>query len=211
MQRSTARAFSCDWVSVNVPKKGPLTRTYRELIICELFPEAVLLECLACPTSFAGSPDPSCSVLLPKIGIQEFQPLGPDPALPRARRARAVRQRKLRQPAGPAARHPQPQAARPRSRCLAVEPAGAVEAARPQAAFVAAARPATIGTGADPGRSGGAARDRSVHVTHSRGSPAALAQGSRGHRAWRDHARRGRAPGTAGAYPAARDPTPRTN
>jgi hypothetical protein len=37
----------------------------------------------------ADSPDPSCSVLLPKIGIQESQALGIDPSPARARVARA--------------------------------------------------------------------------------------------------------------------------
>src|SRR5271166_3865269 len=58
-------------------------------------------------------PDPSCSRLLPRGGITEHQLLGPDPFfVSHARRTRALRQGELRQPAGPAARHRQTQAAR---------------------------------------------------------------------------------------------------
>ena len=40
------------------------------------------------PEIVADPPAPSCSLLLSKSGIQEFQPLGSDPSVPRARDAR---------------------------------------------------------------------------------------------------------------------------
>src|SRR4029077_13790955 len=90
-------------------------------------------------------PDPACYLLFSGAGMMESQSLGPDRFSPRARDARAVRQRKLREPARPAARHSQSQAARPGSRRPPAERAGAVATARPQAVSVAPARRATPG------------------------------------------------------------------
>ena len=162
------------------------------------------------PDIVADSPHPTCSHLLSESGMQESQPLDVDPSSPRAREARErLRQGKLRQPAGPTTRHPQSPAARARPHCPAAEHAGAVKIARPQASSVAAPRRATIAAAPQTHRSGRSSRGRPLVAAHGRGSPGAIAQGSGGHRARRDHAGRGRAPCTAGAYPAARDPAAR--
>lgn len=190
-------------------REGSLTRTYQEHIICELFPEAVLLECLACPTSLPVHlirPALSCfqKSVCRNLSHLDLIPL----RLARATRE-ALRQGKLRQSKWAAARHPQSQAPRARSCRPAAEPAGAVEAARPQATSAAATGRATIAAAPEARRSCGAARNRFGVVIHGRRSGAAIAQGSGGHRAWRDHARRRRAPRTASPYPVARDSAPR--
>jgi hypothetical protein len=67
------------------------------------------------PAIATDPPASSCNRLYPRRRFQESQLLGPDPFLPRARRARAFRhrafrQRKLGQSARPAARYSQSQA-----------------------------------------------------------------------------------------------------
>jgi hypothetical protein len=81
-----------------------------------------------------------------------------------ARRVRTFREGKLRQPAGAAARHPQPQAAGARPCYPAADRAGAVGSDRPQASSVAAARRATPTAASRSDRPGGASGDRSVVV-----------------------------------------------
>jgi hypothetical protein len=132
------------------------------------------------------------------------------PFFPRARRTRALRRGKLRQPAGPAARHPQPQAARPRSCRPAAERAGAVGSARSQATSVAAARRAAVAAAARCDRPGGASSDRPGVVAHGRRFPAGAVHRSDGRCARRDRACRGRAHRTAGTHRVARAPAPRT-
>jgi len=153
---------------------------------------------------------PSSSPLLAGSGIQESQQLGPDPFLSRARCARALRARKLRQPVRPATRHPQSEATRARSRGPAAERAGAVESARPEASSVAALRRATIAAAACCDRPGRASRNRPVIVTHGRGFRAAVAYRSGGYCLRPDRARQRCAHRAAGACPAARDPAART-
>jgi hypothetical protein len=131
-------------------------------------------------------PDPACYLLFSGAGMMESQSLGPDRFLPRARRARAVRQRKLREPARPSARHSQSQAARPGSRRPPAERAGAVATARPQAVFVASARRATPAAALARHRSGGASRDRPGVVADGRGCREGVRPGLDGHFARRN-------------------------
>ena len=69
------------------------------------------------PEIATDPPASSCNRLYPMPRLQESQLFGPDPLLPRAREARErfaigpFRQRKLGQPARPAARYSQSQAA----------------------------------------------------------------------------------------------------
>ena len=132
----------------------------------------------------ADLPDPPSSLLFSGYGIEEYQSFGPDLFLPRARRARALRQGKLRQPARPAARRPQSQAARAGSCRPAAERAGAVGSARPQASSVAPPRRATVAAAARFHRVGEASRDRRVVVARGRGfrqvPPTVLAAVARG-------------------------------
>ena len=141
------------------------------------------------PEIVADPLSPSCCRLFRRSGIEEYQPLGPDLLLPRARRVRTFREGKLRQPAGAAARHPQSQAAGARPCCPADDRAGAVGSDRPQASSVAAARRATLAAASRFDRPGGASGDRSVVVARGRGFFAGADQ-----RSDRDRAARSRPP-----------------
>ena len=152
---------------------------------------------------------PFCYQLFPRPEIQESQQLGPDPFLPRAREARGRFATGSRQPAGLAARHCQPQAARARSRRPAIERAEVVGSARLQASFVAAPRRATFAAAARFHRPGGASRDRPVVGAHGRGLSPRADHRSWGHFTRRNRARRGRAHRAAGACQATRGPVSR--
>ena len=153
---------------------------------------------------------PDSSWLFSSAVIVDNQPLGPDPFSPRARRARAPRQGKLGQPRGPAARHPQSQAARARSCDPAAERAGAVGSARPQAPSAAAARRAIVAAAPVRPRSGRTGWDRPVFGAHGGGLPGGAEHRSDRHCTRRDRARRGCAHRPPGACPVARPPPPRT-
>jgi hypothetical protein len=159
------------------------------------------------PDIAADPPDSSC--LLPRGGIVENQRVGPDPFSPRARGTRALRQGKLGQPAGPAARHPQSQAARARSCDPAARRAGAVGSARPQAPSAAAARRAIVAAAPVRPRSGRTGWDRPVVSAHGGGLLAGAEHRSDGHCARRDCARRGCAHRPPGARAVAHPSPPR--
>jgi hypothetical protein len=55
------------------------------------------VEVIEVETRMTIASDPSCYLLFAGPGIEGFQSVDPDPFLPRARRARAFRQGKLRQ------------------------------------------------------------------------------------------------------------------
>jgi hypothetical protein len=150
------------------------------------------------PEIATDPPASSCNRLHPRPRFQESQSLGPDLLSPRAR---ALREGKLRQSAGPAARHSQSQAARARSGGPAAERAGAVGSPRPQAASVAGPRRATLAAAARCHRPGGASRDRPVLVADVRGSSSGAIHRAGGRCAWRHLARRGRAYRRAGGCP----------
>jgi hypothetical protein len=84
------------------------------------------------PEIVADPPEPSCYLLFSGPGIEESQSVGPDPS---SRRARDMHGRfahgKLRQPAGPSARHPQSEATRAQSRRPTAERGGASAPDRP--------------------------------------------------------------------------------
>jgi hypothetical protein len=148
------------------------------------------------PEIVADPLSPSCCRLFRRSGIEEYQPLGPDLLLPRARRVRTFREGKLRRPAGAAARHPQSQAAGARPCCPADDRAGAVGSDRPQASSVAAARRATLAAASRFDRPGGASGDRSVVVARGRGFFAGADQ-----RSDRDRAARSRPPSKSDPSP----------
>ena len=162
------------------------------------------------PEIVADPPLSSCYHLFSGPRIQEHQQLAPDSLSPRARRARALREGKLRQSAGAAARHPQSQAAGARSCRSAAERAGAVGAARPQASSVAAPRRAALAAAARAYQPGRASPDQPVVVADGRGCSTGAIHCSDGHCPRRDHARRGRAYRRAGRSSAAPGPAPRT-
>src|SRR5215469_6617940 len=94
------------------------------------------------PEIATDPPASSSNRLYPTPRVQEARLFGPDPFLPRARGARALRQGKLRQSARVRlARHSPSQAAPAGSCGPAAECADAVGSARPQTASVAGPRP----------------------------------------------------------------------
>ena len=141
-------------------------------------------------------PDPACYLLFSGAGMMESQSLGPD--------------RFSGEPARPAARHSQSQAARPGSPRPPAERAGAAAPARPQAVSVASARRSTPGAAPARHRSGGAFRDRPGVAADGRGCPDGVRPGLDGHFARRNCAGGGctrRAP-LAGAAARAAAPVP---
>jgi hypothetical protein len=152
------------------------------------------------PEIVADSPAPSCSLLLSESRIQESQPLGTDLSVPRARDVRGrFAKGSSGKPARPSSRHPQSQAAHPRSRLKAAERWGAGGSARPQTASVAGSRRPAFAAAANCHRPGEASRDRPVVDAHGRGCPVGHANRSGSHRARRDLTGRGCRHRAAGA------------
>jgi len=160
------------------------------------------------PEIAADSPDPSCSLLLSVDRIQESQSLGTDLSSPRAREARG---RFVKGTSGNP--HGRPRGIRnPRRRVpdLIARPLSAQALSDLLDRKPHLLRPLAMQLLPRPLKSIDPAERLGIDLSslHGRGSPAAIAEGSGGHRARRDHARRGRAPRAAGPYPVASDPAP---
>jgi hypothetical protein len=188
---------------------GNVSVTYQERIIPGS-PQSCATGNAAHAGNSADAPSLSCSLLLSESGIQGSQSLGPNLSSPRARDGRGRfakgssgnpggRPRGIRNP-------------RRRAPDLVARPLGAQALSKLLDGKPHLLRPLAMQLLPPPhfDRSGGASRDRPVVVAHGRGFPAGAAQGSHGHSARRDRARRGRPHRAAGACPVARDQAPRT-